>query len=91
MSASDRRSLNECISAGSTLADDLVDLISSKYHASLKRVEAQLQRQGQIAREQRARHRADMKQGEERICELERELEAATQQVERYRSRLNRY
>ncbi len=46
MSASDRRSLNECISAGSTLADDLVDLISSKYHASLKRVEAQLQRKG---------------------------------------------
>lgn len=65
MSASDRRSLNECISAGSTLAIDIVDLISSKCHASLKRVEAQLQRKGQIAREQRARHRADMKQGEE--------------------------
>lgn len=76
MSESDRQSLDECISAGSTLAIDIVDCISSKYAASLERVEAQLKLKNKAAREQ--------------IRELERKLNAETQRVERYRSRLNR-
>ncbi|KAI4215444.1 MAG: hypothetical protein L6R36_009382, partial [Xanthoria steineri] len=81
MSESDRQSLDQCISAGSTLAIDIVNLFFSKYDASLKGVE---QREAEVVREKRARHR-------DQIRKLERELKAATQQVERYRNRLNRY
>ncbi|KAL8647318.1 MAG: hypothetical protein Q9226_006481 [Calogaya cf. arnoldii] len=90
LSEADRQSLNECVSAGSTLALDIVGFVASNHDATVERLEATLTQKSEMAREQKVKYDKDLKKKQKEVSKLETELAIMTQQMERYRDRLNR-